>query len=248
MNRIDRLINSAIQKQRPINIPRLHHRFSKGQICQAIDHTLLNPDATEGHITQLCDQAVTHTFAAVCVNPVWASLCHRFLQSRVKTCVVVGFPLGATSRDIKVAETESAVMDGADEIDMVINIGWLKDKRYHAVFKEIRAVVSAADTACVKVILETCLLTREEKIAACVISQEAGAGFVKTSTGFSKHGAVIEDVTLMRSAVADHMGVKAAGGIRTLQAVKKMLSAGANRIGTSSGLNIVRQLQKESDQ
>ncbi len=209
-----------------------------------IDHTLLKPDATRDDIIALCNEAKTHHFASVCVNPHFVKLCATMLRNTdVKVCTVVGFPLGASATRVKVYETQVACEDGATEIDMVINIGELKSKNYDLVEADIAGVVAAADSAnaIVKVILETCLLTDEEKVIASVLSKNAGAHFVKTSTGFSKAGATVEDVALMRKAVGDALGVKASGGVRDYATAKKMIEYGATRIGASASVKIVRE-------
>lgn len=211
------------------------------KINSMIDHTLLKADASKEAIEQLCQEAKQYDFAAVCVNPYYISLCKELLQdSNVKIATVVGFPLGASTRETKVFETSDAVKKGAHEIDMVINIAALKDKDYDLVKDDIQAVVEAAgDKAIVKVIIETCLLTDDEKSKACELALEAGAHFVKTSTGFSTGGATLEDVRLMKKIVGDKMEVKASGGIRDLETAKAMIEAGATRLGTSSGIKIV---------
>lgn len=207
-----------------------------------IDHTLLAPDATAGQIEKLCLEAKKYGFASVCVNPTWVKYCHTLLQGTgVKVCTVVGFPLGATTAETKAFETRNAIENGADEIDMVINIGLLKAGDYERVQQDIGQVVEAAQGRAVKVIIETCLLTDEEKVKACELSVKAGADFVKTSTGFSTGGATAEDVELMRKTVGKDIGVKASGGIRTLSDLKKMVEAGANRIGASSGVKIIKE-------
>lgn len=210
-------------------------------IRSMIDHTLLKPDATKEEISLLCEEAKKYEFVAVCVNPYYISLCKELLNdSGVKIATVVGFPLGANTKEVKAFETIDAIKNGAQEIDMVINIGALKNKDYDVVMDDIKAVVNAAKgEAIVKVIIETCLLTDDEKKKACEISLEAGADFVKTSTGFSTGGATIEDVKLMKSIVGDKMEVKASGGIRDLETANKMIEAGATRLGTSSGIKIV---------
>lgn len=210
-------------------------------ISALIDHTLLRPEATAADIRKLCQEARRYGFASVCVNPYWTPLAAAELAgSPVKVCSVVGFPLGASATAIKVAETETAVRAGAREIDMVLNIGELRGGNREAVRADIEAVVAAAhrEGAIVKVILETALLDDEQKIAACKLAQQAGAEFVKTSTGFSTQGATVHDVELMRRTVGPKMGVKAAGGIRTLEDLQKMVAAGATRIGASSGVKI----------
>lgn len=208
-----------------------------------IDHTLLKPDATPDQIAQLCFEARKHGFASVCINPGWVSLCAQLLQgSPVKVCTVIGFPLGATAPEVKVFETQNAIDHGATEIDMVINIGALKARDLDLVAKDIRGVVNAAHARgpIVKVILETVLLTDEEKTIGCLISKEAGADFVKTSTGFAGGGATVHDVALMRRVVGPEMGVKASGGVRTFEDAEKMVKAGATRIGASAGVKIIQ--------
>lgn len=206
-----------------------------------IDHTLLASDATKDKIEKLCLEAKEYKFASVCVNPSWVSYCKELLNdSSVKVCTVVGFPLGATSSQSKYFETIQAISDGADEIDMVINIGKLKDKEYDYVKDEIALLKRGCESHTLKVIIETCLLTDEEKVKACLLSKEAKADFVKTSTGFSKGGATISDVKLMRETVGKDMGVKASGGVKTKQDLLDMVEAGANRIGTSHGVELVK--------
>lgn len=213
------------------------------EINKIIDHTILKPDATKEEVQRVCAEAKQYRFASVCVNSCYTRLVHEALTgTEVKTCTVVGFPLGATS--VKPLEASRAVWDGADEIDMVINLGALKQKEYQAVRLDIESVVEASEHALVKVIIETCLLTDDEKKRACEIAVLAGADFVKTSTGFSTGGAATADVALMRKTVGADIGVKASGGIRTLEDVLKMTGAGANRIGTSSGVQIIAQTQK----
>jgi deoxyribose-phosphate aldolase len=212
------------------------------EIAALIDHTLLKPQATAADIRRLCQEARRYGFATVCVNPYWVSLAAAQLAgSSVQVASVAGFPLGTNTTAIKVAETESVVAAGAREVDMVLNIGELCGGNLDAVRVDIAAVVTAAHArhALVKVILETALLTDDQKVAACSISQQAGADFVKTSTGFSTHGATTHDVEFMRRTVGPGMGVKASGGIRTLEDLEAMRAAGANRIGTSSGVQIV---------
>ncbi len=213
------------------------------QLAAFIDHTLLKPDASLAQIEQLCAEAREHGFFSVCVNGSWVAAARHFLDgSDVKVASVVGFPLGAMSSDVKRFETEVAIDDGAHEIDMVLNLARLKagDDKY--VFREICDVVEAADERTVKVILETCLLTDEEKIRACKLVVESGAHFVKTSTGFSTVGATIADVKLMRETVGPKFGVKASGGVRDAQTALAMIAAGATRIGTSNGIAIVKGL------
>ncbi|MBP7213138.1 MAG: deoxyribose-phosphate aldolase [Anaerolineaceae bacterium] len=218
------------------------------KLAPIIDHTLLKADATGEQIDKLCREALEYGFGAVCVNSYWVKRCREALQgSSVKVASVVGFPLGAMSKKAKREETEKAVKDGAAEIDMVINIGELKAGNLLAVARDINGVVSEAHKtgAIVKVIIETCLLSEEEKINACLIAKEAGADFVKTSTGFSTGGATVEDVALMRAVVGENMGVKASGGIRNYADALKMIEAGASRIGASSGIAIVEEELKQ---
>lgn len=205
-----------------------------------IDHTILKANATREQVERLCDEASEHGFASVCVNSCWVALAaERLADTPVKVCTVIGFPLGAMSTAGKVAEATCAVADGADELDMVINVGWLLAGDADAVRDDIAAVVTAARGRCVKVILETCLLTPEKIAEACELSVEAGATFVKTSTGFSTGGATVEDVALMRKTVGDRCKVKASGGIHNAAEAQAMVDAGADRIGTSSGIAIV---------
>ncbi len=207
-----------------------------------IDHTLLKPDAPRDQIEQLCREAAQFCFASVCVNPVWVPLAADLLRGTgVKVCTVIGFPSGAHVPDVKAYETRRAVEQGAQEVDMVINIGALKSKDYALVEHDIRAVVQAAgrDTI-VKVILETSLLTRDEKVMGCTLAKAAGADFVKTSTGFAGGGATVDDVKLMRETVGPDVGVKASGGVRTKEEAEAMVAAGATRIGASAGIKIVR--------
>ena len=217
--------------------------LTKEALAGRIDHTLLKADASPCQIEALCADALRYGFAAVCVNSVYVPLCAGLLAgSPVKVCTVVGFPLGAASTAVKAFETEQAVRDGAREIDMVIAIGLLKAGRFDDVRRDIAAVVNAAGGACVKVILETCLLTDEEKRVACGLCYEAGAHFVKTSTGFSTAGATTGDIKLMKEA-ARGLRVKAAGGVRTLSVALAMLEAGADRLGATASLAIVDALQ-----
>jgi deoxyribose-phosphate aldolase len=211
-----------------------------------IDHTLLKPDATKEMVKALCEEAIQYKFAAVCVNPYYVSYCNEILgDTDVKIASVIGFPLGASTKEVKAFETADSVKNGAVEIDMVINIGALKDKAYDIVKEDIEYVVKAASPkAIVKVIIETCLLTEEEKKKACELSMEAGAHFVKTSTGFSTGGATVDDVKLMKSIVGDKLEVKASGGVRDLSTAKAMIEAGASRLGSSSGINIVKELEQ----
>lgn len=211
-----------------------------GALAGYIDHTLLSPTATRAEIVGVCEEARTHSFASVCVNSTWIGLVAQLLAgSRVMPICVVGFPLGAMATPSKASETRQAISDGAAEIDMVINIGWLKGRDYDNVFDDIAAVVEAAQGRPVKVILETALLNREEKVAACAISKAAGAAFVKTSTGFGGGGATAEDIALMRAVVGPDLGVKASGGVRTADDARRFVAAGANRLGASASVAIV---------
>ena len=216
----------------------------EGGVASAIDHTLLRADATAEDIDKLCREAAEWKFATVCVNPTWVSRAARQLRgSGVGVCAVVGFPLGATTPDVKQYEARRAIFDGATEIDMVLNVGALKSGDVRLVTDDIRAVVGACMERGVtsKVILETALLTDEEKVTACTLAKAAGADFVKTSTGFGPGGATTADVALMRRVVGSEMGIKAAGGVRDLQQVKAMVAAGATRIGASAGVRIVKE-------
>lgn len=205
-----------------------------------IDHTILKQNATISDIEKLCKEAIEFNFMSVCVNPAYVEMCANILKnSDVKVCTVIGFPLGANSTAVKVFETHDAIKNGADEIDMVINVTMLKDKEYNYVFNEIKAIKNACEGKLLKVILETCLLTDEEIVKACELSVEAGADFVKTSTGFSTGGATVHHVALMRKTVGPNIGVKASGGVRTHEDLLSMVEAGANRIGTSAGCKII---------
>ncbi len=209
-----------------------------------IDHTLLKADATVEQITKLCQEAREYRFASVCVNSCWVRLCSELLRgSGVAVCTVVGFPLGAMIPEAKAFEAEAAIENGATEIDMVINVGALKSQDYRMVAKDIQVVCDAVHQhgAILKVIIEACLLTKEEKVIACLLAKNAGADYVKTSTGFSTGGATVEDVKLMRSIVGDEMGVKAAGGIRDKETAEAMLDAGADRLGASAGVQICKK-------
>lgn len=211
------------------------------ELAKYIDHTLLRTDAQRADVAKLIEEAKAYHFASVCVSPIWVSYVSEALRDTgIKTCTVIGFPQGATPSAVKAFETKQAVADGADEVDMVIAVGRLKDGDDAYVKADIEAVVQAAGgKALTKVIIETCLLTDEEKRRACLLAKEAGAGFVKTSTGFAAGGATAADVRLMRESVGEAMGVKAAGGIRSRADAEAMLAAGATRLGTSSGVKIV---------
>ena len=209
-------------------------------VSKYIDHTNLRPDAIESDIIKLCKEALAFKFASVCINPIHVPLAVSILQNeKIKVSTVVGFPLGATSSEMKFAESRFLTHQGAEELDMVINIGALKQKEYGIVENDIARVVDAADGNPVKVIIETCLLNEEEMLRACKIILNAGAAYVKTSTGFSTEGARVEDIKLIKKNVGKDLGIKASGGIKTLEEVKLMISAGTNRIGTSNSVNIV---------
>lgn len=212
------------------------------ELAEKIDHTLLKPEATEEQISKLCEEAKQYSFASVCINPTHVKLAKKLLiGSSVKVCTVIGFPLGANVSAVKAFEAKTAVKEGADEVDMVINIGALKDGNYSLVLSDICAVVEAVgkDTV-VKVILENCLLTNNEIIKACELSEKAGADFVKTSTGFNQWGARIEDVALMKKCVGNRLKVKAAGGIHDYKTASALVRAGADRIGASRSIDIIR--------
>jgi deoxyribose-phosphate aldolase len=216
-------------------------------LAAVIDHTLLKPDATVADITRVCEEAGRFGFATVCVNPCWVALAARLLmESGVRVCTVTGFPLGANATRAKVYEAGIAREQGAAEIDMVLNIGALRGGEHHLVHKDISDVadVVRGDGGLLKVILETGLLNDQQKVRACRLAVEAGADFVKTSTGFSRGGATVADVRLMRETVGDRAGVKASGGIRTLASLREMLAAGAARVGTSSGVEIIEELEE----
>lgn len=219
-------------------------------VARLIDHTILKPEAVRDEILQVCREALEFEFASVCVNPCWAKPVAAELHgSPVKVCTVTGFPFGATLTSAKVAETMGALRDGSQEIDMVINIGALRGGERELVRSDIQSVSAAthANGAILKVIIETALLDDAQKVLACRIAQDAGADFVKTSTGFSKGGATAEDVALMRRTVGKALGVKASGGIRTLADLKAMVAAGANRIGASASVRIIRETAEETD-
>ncbi|OCA92507.1 deoxyribose-phosphate aldolase [Pseudobacillus wudalianchiensis] len=220
-----------------------------GNIAKTIDHTLLKAEITKEEIKKLCEEARAYEFASVCVNPFWVAYASEQLEgTKVKVCTVIGFPLGATTTAVKAFETKDAIENGATEVDMVINIGALKAGDDETVLKDIQAVTaSARGKALTKVIIETSLLTDEEKERACRLSVEAGADYVKTSTGFSTGGATEEDVRLMRKTVGPDIGVKASGGVRSQEDALSMIKAGATRIGASSGVQIVQGLKGKSD-
>jgi deoxyribose-phosphate aldolase len=213
-----------------------------------IDHTLLKADAREAQVGSLCQEAREYRFAAVCVNPAYVALCRELLEgTEIEVNCVAGFPLGATLSEVKAYEAQRAITAGATEVDMVLNVGALKDQKYDRVLQDIAAVAQSchARGAILKVIIEAALLTDEEKIAACYVAQEAGADFVKTSTGFGPGGARVEDVALMRRTVGPNMGIKAAGGVRTYSDALAMIGAGATRIGASAGIRIIQEARAE---
>ncbi|KZE78988.1 deoxyribose-phosphate aldolase [Paenibacillus elgii] len=223
--------------------------MTNNEIARLIDHTLLKADASREAVIRLAEEAKQYRFASVCVNPAQVKTAYEVLKDTpdVKVCTVIGFPLGATMPEVKAFEVREAIAAGATEVDMVINIGALKDKQDDLVEQDIRAVVEAAKgKALTKVIIETCLLTNEEKERACRLAVKAGADFVKTSTGFSTGGATAEDIALMRKTVGPDIGVKASGGVRSLEDVQAMIKAGATRIGSSSGVSIVKGEQSSS--
>ncbi|WP_216774473.1 deoxyribose-phosphate aldolase [Metabacillus halosaccharovorans] len=219
------------------------------KIANMIDHTALKADTTRDVIEKLCQEATEYQFASVCVNPTWVETASQLLKnSEVKVCTVIGFPLGANTPETKAFETKDAIEKGATEVDMVINIGALKDKNDDLILKDIKAVVDAANgKALTKVIIETSLLTEEEKVRACELSVKAGADFVKTSTGFSTGGATVEDISLMRKTVGPTIGVKASGGVRDTEGAEALINAGATRIGASSGVAIIKGEASTSD-
>lgn len=218
--------------------------IDKKTMASMIDHTILKPGATREMVLQYCKQAMEYGFASVCINPCFVKLVAEEMKgSDVKTCTVIGFPLGANTTEIKAFEARKAVAEGAQEVDMVINVGALKEGNLEYVEQDITQVVKASQGALVKVIIETCFLTDEEKISVCRLAKKAGAHFVKTSTGFGSSGATVADVALMRKTVGEAMGVKASGGVRSLEEALAMVEAGANRIGTSSGLTIINEMK-----
>lgn len=222
-------------------------QVTRAQVARLIDHTQLRAYATEVDIRELCEEALGHQFRAVSINPVWAAYCAKHLAgSNVAVNACIGFPLGAATAHVKVEEAKDAARNGANEIDMVINIGALKSGYGSFVEKEIAAVARAVRGLPLKVILETCYLTRDEKIAVCQMAGRAGAAYVKTSTGFGSAGATIDDVQLMRQVVGEHLGIKAAGGIRTYDDLLAMIEAGATCIGTSAGPSILEEVDEDN--
>lgn len=219
--------------------------MNKQQLAGMIDHTILKADASEAKVRKICEEALEYGFASVCINPANVSLASEMLKgSKVKVCTVIGFPLGANTSAVKAFEVDDAIKNGAQEVDMVINIAKLKDKDYEYVKNDIKAVVDASKgRALSKVIIETCLLTDEEKVKACQLAKEAGADYVKTSTGFSTGGSTPEDVKLMRETVGPEMGVKASGGVRTYEEAMAVIESGATRIGASAGIAIIEKAE-----
>ncbi|NEZ46383.1 deoxyribose-phosphate aldolase [Clostridium niameyense] len=220
--------------------------MKKNELAAMIDHTILKPEASQEVVERICKEAIENKFASVCINPCNVPLVAKLLEgSSVKVCTVIGFPLGATTSNVKAFETKEAIENGAEEVDMVINIGKLKDKDYDYVKKDIEAVVNAAgEKALTKVIIETCLLTDEEKVKVCEIAKKAGADFVKTSTGFSKSGAKASDIKIMRETVGKDMGVKASGGIHSYEEALDMINSGASRIGASASISICENAEE----
>lgn len=223
--------------------------MNKNELSKFIDHTVLKAETSEKAVEKVCKEALEYKFASVCINPCNVKLASKLLEgSEVKVCTVIGFPLGANTSKVKAFETEDAIANGAHEVDMVINIGKLKDKDYDYVREDIKAVVNAAKgKALTKVIIETCLLTDEEKVKACELAKEAGADFVKTSTGFSTGGATPDDIKLMRETVGPEMGVKASGGVRNIDDAEAVIKNGATRIGASSSIDIVEGRTSKSN-
>lgn len=214
------------------------------EFSKYFDHTILSPDASEEQVEQICKEAKDNNFASVCVNSYRTKMVAETLKgSDVLTCTVIGFPLGASPTEVKVFETKKALDDGADEIDMVINVGAVKDKDWETVFDDIKQIKQACGNNTLKVIIETCLLTDEEKEKVCNIAVDAGADFLKTSTGFSKAGATVEDIKLFKKVLGDRAKIKASGGIRDFEKAKAMIDAGADRLGTSATLEIISYLQ-----
>jgi len=222
-------------------------KIQKQEIASIIDHTLLKPETIPGMIEKLCQEADEYNFCSVCVSPVFVALASKLLkESSVKVCTVIGFPAGVNEADVKAYETSKALQQGADEIDMVMNVGAAKAGNWEHVKSDIEAVVKSTQEHIVKVILETCLLSDDEKVMACEVCVEAGADFVKTSTGFNRAGATVEDIQLMRATVGSDFGVKASGGGRDYETACKMIEAGATRLGTSSGVKIIATCEQPS--
>ncbi|MGQ0287356.1 deoxyribose-phosphate aldolase [Pasteurellaceae bacterium 22721_9_1] len=217
------------------------------QIAQFIDHTALTAEKTEADILQLCQEAIDNHFFSVCINSAYIPLAKQKLQNtNVKICTVVGFPLGANLPSVKAFEAQQSIAEGAEEVDMVINVGWIKSNKWDDVRADIQTVLEACQGVTLKVILETCLLTKEEIVKACEICRDLNVGFVKTSTGFNKGGATVEDIALMRKTVGEKLGVKASGGVRDTETAIAMINAGATRIGASAGIAIIKGLKDNS--
>lgn len=211
------------------------------EICSKVDHTLLLQTARWEEIRKLCEEAIEYQTASVCIPPFYVKQVKEFYGDKLKICTVIGFPNGYNTTKVKVFETEEAILNGADEIDMVINIGWLKDKKYDAILEEIKAIKKACGEKVLKVIIETCLLTEEEKVKMCEIVNESGADYIKTSTGFSKGGATFEDIALFSRCVRDEVKIKAAGGISSLEDAEKFVTLGASRLGTSKVVKLMKE-------
>jgi deoxyribose-phosphate aldolase len=244
---IKKLLNDFLKYEKSLG--KNDNKITTQEIASMIDHTLLKPEATLSEIEILCDEAMKYNFASVCVNPSYVSTCFDLVKSsNVKVCTVIGFPLGATTIQSKLMEAEEAIKNGAEELDMVINVGKLKDKNYDFVLNDLKTIAHLAKKhLCTsKVILETCLLNDEEKVAACLVAEEAGLDFVKTSTGFSKGGATIHDVSLMKFVIGDKLKVKASGGIRSYEDALNMINAGASRLGASAGVKIISGQKSQS--
>jgi len=242
------LVNKEYQKRARILLenwqargvfPEEHSEPTSEALANMIDHTILKPDASISAVNKICKEALEHRFASVCVNPVHVERCVDLLGDKVPVCTVIGFPLGANHSEIKAHEAKLAVEQGAQEIDMVLNVGLMKTANFQEVYADIKAVRLGGEDGLLKVILETCLLSQEEIIIACLLCREAGADYVKTSTGFSSGGATAEDISLMRFVVGEDLGVKASGGIRTREDALTMVRAGASRLGASAGVSIV---------
>ncbi len=240
LNNIELLASELLKKFQ--NSPKKNYKLI-GNLASYIDHTILKPEANQDEVIKVCSEAKEFNFKSVCVNPSYADLCkHELKASDVKVCTVIGFPLGANTTETKIAEAEQALAIGAMELDMVINVGRLKNKDFICVLNDISGIAKLTKNANAisKVIIETCLLSEVEKVIACLLSKEAGADFVKTSTGFSKAGATADDISLMRFVVGEEMGVKASGGVRTYEDAMRMIESGANRIGASASVQIVK--------
>lgn len=245
---VTKILNDFLEFEKSKN--NVEIKLSLQDLAGMIDHTLLKADATNSEIKQLCEEAMRYNFASVCVNPSYVETCFNLIKSsNVKVCTVIGFPLGATTTQSKFTEAEEAIKNGAEELDMVINIGKLKDQDYNYVYSEIKSIsdLSKKYLCTSKLILETCLLSDEEKVIACLLAIEAGLNFVKTSTGFSKSGATVHDVALMKFVVGDKLQVKASGGIRSYDDAISMINAGATRLGASAGVKIIAGQKSDSN-